>query len=157
MERLKYIDYGIVMQEVPDEISLAINITECPHNCVGCHSCYLSESTGRYLRGDIDKLIERYTGLITCVCFMGGDQHMSDLQEQLKHIKAEYNTKTCIYSGADSSEIFEGCLPFLDYLKIGHYDHRKGGLDSRDTNQKFYAVKGGKLKDITFRFWKERG
>lgn len=157
MERLKYSNYEIVLQEVPDEISLAINITECPHRCEGCHSSYLSENTGRYFYSDVDKIIGQYAGLITCVCFMGGDQHMEDLRIQLQYIKEGYGLKTCVYSGADTSAIFNGCLPLLDYLKTGHFDQGKGGLNSRNTNQRFYAVRNGRLEDITYRFWKDKG
>ena len=35
---LKYSNYEITFAEVPDEISLCINLTNCPHKCIGCHS-----------------------------------------------------------------------------------------------------------------------
>ena len=37
---LKYANFDIVFQEVPDEVTLAINISNCPNQCVGCHSKY---------------------------------------------------------------------------------------------------------------------
>ena len=35
---LKYANFDVVFQEVPDEVTLAINITNCPNQCPGCHS-----------------------------------------------------------------------------------------------------------------------
>lgn len=137
---LRYVNYSVVCQEVPNEISLVINITECPHHCDGCHSDYLSESVGNYVNDDLPKLLEKYDGMITCVCFMGGDQHINNLNEWLCKIKNVYGLKTCVYSGADNKDIFKDSLEYLDYLKIGHYDKKMGGLDCKDTNQVFYKV-----------------
>ena len=56
---LKYANYDIVFQEVPDEVTLAINISNCPNQCVGCHSKYLWRDEGYALDKDaLDKLIE---------------------------------------------------------------------------------------------------
>jgi anaerobic ribonucleoside-triphosphate reductase activating protein len=46
---LKYLNTQIVFQEIPDEISLAINITNCPNNCKSCHSEYLKQDIGEEL------------------------------------------------------------------------------------------------------------
>ena len=35
-------------------------------------------------------------------------------------------------------------LALLDYLKLGPYDERFGGLDSPTTNQRFYRIERGK-------------
>lgn len=48
------------------------------------------------------------------------------------------------YSGFDTAEPFAAMLPLLDYLKLGPYDERLGGLDSPATNQRFYRVGQGK-------------
>ena len=71
---LKYLNTDIVFQEVPDETSLAINITGCPCRCPGCHSPYLWADTGRPLDANaIDCLMAEHGKGITCICFMGGD------------------------------------------------------------------------------------
>ena len=71
---LKFISYDIVGQEVPDEVTLAINITNCKIHCQGCHSPWLWEDKGFILDGKaIDKLMKTYGKDITCLCFMGGD------------------------------------------------------------------------------------
>ena len=38
-----------VLSEIPNEITLAINITNCPCACKGCHSNYLGKDVGKYL------------------------------------------------------------------------------------------------------------
>ena len=35
---LKYVNTAVVFQEIPDEVTLAINISGCPCRCPGCHS-----------------------------------------------------------------------------------------------------------------------
>lgn len=40
---LKYVNTDIVFQEFPDEVTLAINLSNCPCHCPGCHSSYLWE------------------------------------------------------------------------------------------------------------------
>ena len=49
---LKYVNTGIVFQEIPDEVTLAINISNCPCHCPGCHSHYLWEDVGLPLTTD---------------------------------------------------------------------------------------------------------
>lgn len=151
MESLKYSNVDIVFQEVPDEVSIAINITGCPHKCEGCHSNYLWEYFGNNLLDDLDALLNSYKGLISCVCFMGGDQNMDDLRTALRIVKG-YELKTCVYSGEDDAILFKDILPMLDYLKVGRYIQKLGGLSSPTTNQRFYKVKNG-FTDITERFY----
>ena len=43
---LKYVNSSVVFQEIPDEVTLAINISNCPCHCPGCHSKYLWEDIG---------------------------------------------------------------------------------------------------------------
>ena len=70
---LKYVDTRVVFAEIPDEITLAINISNCPCHCKGCHSPYLAEDVGEYLKmSTLLHLCDRNEG-ITCVAFMGGD------------------------------------------------------------------------------------
>ena len=46
---LRYVDYDIVFQEIPDEVTLAINLSNCPNRCKGCHSPHLLENVGESL------------------------------------------------------------------------------------------------------------
>ena len=86
---MKYFNEQIALQEIPDEISLAINIVNCPHACPGCHSPWLQEDNGHGLDCEKAAAIIRPNLYITCVCFMGGDgQHaeLAALIEQLRQI-----------------------------------------------------------------------
>lgn len=155
MNKLKYLGYSIVFQEVPDEVTLAINISGCPHKCEGCHSKYLWEYKGNYISDDLEDLIKKYDGLITCVCFMGGDQNILELTN-LSLLVKRYNLKTALYSGLDDDGIH--LVPLykrFDYIKIGHYDQSLGGLNQKTTNQKMYQSIGSDWEDITYKFWKE--
>jgi anaerobic ribonucleoside-triphosphate reductase activating protein len=156
MNKLKYLGYSIVFQEVPDEVTLAINISGCPHRCEGCHSKYLWEYEGNYISDDLENLIKKYDGLITCVCFMGGDQNPYELVSLLD-IVHKHKLKTALYSGEDSLQhIAFRVLCNLDYCKIGHYDKTKGGLNNKNTNQKMllWNKQDGKWEDITYLFQK---
>ena len=151
---MKYVDTKVVMQEVPDEITLAINISNCPCHCKSCHSSYLAQDIGE------DLSIERLTQLgteaegITCIAFMGGDADPKRVNRLAKWVKEELDLKVCWYSGRDtiSNEIN---LENFDYIKVGRYDEFLGPLNSRTTNQRLYKVIDSRLFDITNRFWNE--
>lgn len=144
MRRLKYNGYTIVMQEVPNEISLAINISDCPYRCKGCHSMYLWNYIGNYLTDEIDDLLEKYGNLISCVCFMGGDQNQDELLCCLSKVK-ERKLKTCLYTGNDDiKSISKEIIKNLDYVKIGRYIEDLGGLDCETTNQKMFDLNNNK-------------
>ena len=66
---LKYVNTDIVFQEIPDEVTLAINISNCPRRCPGCHSKYLWDDIGEPLTMHaIDGFVKRYGRDITCIC-----------------------------------------------------------------------------------------
>lgn len=155
--KLKYLGYSVVFQEVPNEVTLAINISGCPHKCEGCHSKYLWEYEGSYILDDLEQLIRKYDGLITCVCFMGGDQNFNELTQCFKIIKS-YGLKTCLYSGLDSMPQHM-TLDLFDYIKLGHYDSNLGGLNQATTNQIFLKLSTNKhgtttVTDLTHLFQK---
>lgn len=158
---MKYVDTKIVFAEVPDEVTLAINISNCPCHCEGCHSPYLAEDIGKPLNwSSLNALIHINHG-ITCVAFMGGDASPKQVNELAWHVK-QMGLKTCWYSGRQelSKEI---ALENFDFIKLGPYIPSKGGLDSPSTNQRFYCiedqpwydytVKGKCMRDITYKFW----
>ena len=56
---LKYTDFKITFAEIPDEISLCINISNCPCLCKNCHSSYLAKDIGIILTAaEVEKLIK---------------------------------------------------------------------------------------------------
>ena len=84
---LKYAGYDIVFQEIPDEVTLALNLSGCPNGCPGCHSPHLQRDEGEALTpGALERLLERYGREITCVCFMGGDAAPGEVAALARHI-----------------------------------------------------------------------
>lgn len=151
---LKYVDTKVVFAEVPNEITLAINISGCPCNCKGCHSSYLAEDIGEPLDlQHLTNLIDSNKG-ITCVGLMGGDANPSEVDDIAQDIKEYYpELKVGWYSGRQElSKDIE--LSNFDYIKLGPYIEEFGPLNSKTTNQRFYKVNGKELVDITSRFWK---
>ena len=156
--KLKYLGYSIVFQEVPDEVTLAINISGCPHKCEGCHSKYLWEYDGNYISDDLEQLIQQYKGLITCVCFMGGEQNLDELP-LLALVVQKHNLKSALYTGvSDITNRQKIVHTMFDYVKIGPYIEQLGGLNCKTTNQRMYQQinKPSDIwEDITYKFWKE--
>lgn len=130
---IKFYNHNIVFREIPDKVTLAINITNCQNNCYGCHSSYLRSDIGEELTDDkITQLIEDNKG-IDCVVLMGeGDDHQRII-EIGNRIKQE-NLLVGVYSGRNEVED-EYYLTF-DYIKLGPYIEEFGGLDKKTTNQK---------------------
>ena len=159
---LKYVNYDITFQEIPDEITLCINISNCPCHCKGCHSSYLAEDIGEKLTLDkIYKLIENNEG-ITCICFMGGDSSPKEIDMFARCIKDLYDIKVAWYSGRQELSKYIN-LKYFDFIKLGPYIEEFGPLNSKTTNQRFYQVlkshyedgtSGYELLDTTYKFWK---
>lgn len=162
---LKYVGYDIVFREVPDETTLAINISNCPCHCKGCHSSYLAEDVGEDL--DEDSLVDMMLSNkgITCVAFMGGDSepgYVDWLASIIRSMQTESGTgswtdvKIAWYSGRQELSPAINLKNF-DYIKLGPYKEECGPLDNPNTNQRLYKVRiedgERKLKDITHKFW----
>lgn len=151
---LKYVDAKVVFAEVPDEVTLAINISNCPCQCKGCHSSYLAQDIGTELTfNEVRKLIKKNSG-ISCIALMGGDAEPDKVNTLASFITNHYNSiKVAWYSGrqelSNSIDLFS-----FDYIKLGPYKEEFGPLNSRTTNQRFYKVNGKELVDITNKFWK---
>lgn len=153
---LKYVNTDIVFQEIPDEVTLAVNISNCPCRCPGCHSAYLWQDIGLPLTGDVmDTLMRRYGDGITCVCFMGGDGDPDGVASLSRYMHEKYpGIKLGWYSGRTETKRHTAASLF-DYVKSGPYKEALGGLKSKTTNQRLYKRDGnGQFVDITSRFWK---
>lgn len=152
---LKFTDVEVVFKEIPDEITLAINISNCPFHCSGCHSPELWEDIGNDLNQEsLSKLIEKNKG-ISCISFMGGDLDIDSLNTLFFYVKRNFSyLKVAWYSGRDhvSKKVN---LKYVDFIKIGPYKKELGGLDKKTTNQIMYRVDSElNLIDITNLFWK---
>ena len=153
---MRFLDYDIVFQEVPDETTLAINISGCPHHCLGCHSPQLWLDQGNVLTAQVlDTLIARYP-YITCVAFMGGDADTDALRLLAAHVHACHSLRTAWYTGFTWQQL---PAPMrrrtFDYIKVGPYIEALGGLKSKQTNQRFYRIDrttGTIQADLTYRF-----
>ncbi|MFR9566789.1 MAG: anaerobic ribonucleoside-triphosphate reductase activating protein [Rikenellaceae bacterium] len=147
---LKYVSFDIVFQEVPDEVTLAINLSLCPNFCVGCHSPHLTGDIGEELTTEaLDALIECYAASVSCVCFMGGDNDPRSVEMMAQHIHQKWRLKTAWYSGRDE---FPSNPQVLDYVKLGGYRSELGGLKCPTTNQQMYKLVGqGEYEDITYK------
>ena len=157
---LKYYNAMVVFEEIPDEITLAINITNCPCHCPGCHSKFLWEDIGTELTNDeIDGLIEKNSG-ITCVCLMGGDSDHVSVNDIAKYILSKHPGLNIGWYSGFSEIPSEIDINNFDYIKVGPYIEEYGGLDKETTNQIFYKVEHnhmfGWLENITDKFWKKR-
>ena len=89
---LKFLSQSLVFQEVPDEISLALEITNCPHRCTNCHSPYLREDKGIELTNDTLEYLIKDNPFISCICLMGGDSEHKDII-RISNIVHKYNLK----------------------------------------------------------------
>ena len=155
---LKYVNTGIVFQEIPDEVTLAINISNCPCRCPGCHSHYLWEDIGLPLDVDaIDRFVEKYGTDITCIAFMGGDADPMAVNQLAQYIYechpqfhvAWYSGRLRVPAGVQKTD--------FDYIKVGPYIKHLGPLKSTTTNQRLYRRRDdGTFDDITYRFWRQK-
>ena len=163
---LKVASYDIVFQEIPGEVTLALNLSNCPCHCPGCHSQHLWEDIGEALDEELlDGLIAKYSGLITCVAFMGGDAeplYVAQLAEHVRNVQSDKvqstKVKTAWYSGrpGDPGNLSTLSIPIpFDYVKFGPYIESLGGLKSPTTNQRLYKREGEEWIDITSSFWKK--
>ena len=167
---IKYIpqDTNITFEEIPDEVTLCINISNCQNNCKGCHSPHLKQNIGSLLDFKaLDRLLKKNNG-VTCLCFMGEGNDEKTLKETILLLKKIYpDLKLALYSGRkEIQDVFYWNM--FDYLKIGPYDEKAGPLNSPTTNQRMYKkvpdskgrgiIVSDRLRfnwvDVTEKFWK---
>jgi anaerobic ribonucleoside-triphosphate reductase activating protein len=146
---MRYQSFQLTFQEVPTEISLCFLISGCPMRCKGCHSVDAwKQDQGHKLTPSVfENLIQKYIGVATCVCFLGGEWHESKLIEFFT-IAKKYGFKTCLYTGLD--DVTSNIKAVLDYIKTGHFVAELGGLNSPTTNQKFIHLETGKILNSLF-------
>jgi anaerobic ribonucleoside-triphosphate reductase activating protein len=151
---LKYYNYDIVFQEIPNEVTLAINITNCPNRCKGCHSPHLQQDIGDELNENrIISLMDKYALAITCFCFMGGDGAPQRVAELANFMRLSYpSIKIAWYSGcAKLPDGFD--YKNFQYIKLGGYIEELGTLKSETCNQHLFQVRqDGFMEDISYLF-----
>lgn len=140
---------SVVLEEIPDRITLALEISNCQGNCVGCHSPFLRTDIGEELTPDVvDALIADNFG-VNCFLLLGEGNDLQALLGIARHLRERHpRIETALYSGRESvpeQEIWD----LFDYVKTGPYKAECGPLNSRTTNQRLYHHG----EDITSRFW----
>ena len=144
-----YYNLQVTFLEVPGEISLCFSISGCPLRCSGCHSPFLwKEKNGVLLSKEkFTAILKKYASYASCVLFMGGEWHPTEIVEYLKIAKKE-DFKTCLYTGKEN--VATDILKNLTWIKTGKWEHTLGGLESENTNQKFIEIKTNKILNHLF-------
>ena len=158
---LKIVEASVVFAEFPDEVSLALSVSNCPNNCKGCSEAYLKEDIGKELTEELlDKLINDNRG-VTLVGFMGGDCDHESVARFANLVHEKYGLKVGMYSGRDYIDL--NLATVLDYYKIGRWkmfegdestwkNQCAGPLSLPVSNQVMFKRVDDKLIDITEKF-----
>lgn len=151
---MKYVQESVVFNEVPNEISLCYSISGCKKYCKGCHSKELWEENDNHFDLTEDYFTSKlnsYKGMITAICFLGGDWYINELINFLK-ISKTFNLKTCLYTYEnDIKDVNIDLIKELDFIKIGEFKQELGGLNNPLTNQKFINLKTGENLNHLFK------
>ena len=156
MKLLYYTEIGLSPYEVPEHNSICIYISGCCNHCKNCHYPMLQKSNfGDKILVNFLKIIQLYQNQATCVCFLGeGENTTYEHQEFYKMVRIakSHNLQTCLYCGRDTD--VEEWMSIFDFVKLGSYQEKLGGLNCETTNQKLLEKVEDKYKDITCEFWK---
>ena len=152
---MKYLNHDVVFREFPDEVTLAVNLSGCPNRCPGCHSPQLQTDIGEPLTdAAVETLLERYGSTITCFCLMGGDGDPHEVGRIARFLHRQQTTPVKVgwYSGRQQLPQ-DFSLDGFNYIKLGPYIEKLGGLKAPTTNQRLYRIDpDGTLSDLTYRF-----
>ena len=150
---------NVVLEEIPDRLTLAIDISNCTGLCEGCHSPFLRRDVGVELTPEaIDSLIAGNFG-INCFLFLGEGNDHAALMSAANYVRRAYPSLALgLYSGRESVE--EDVWELFDYVKIGPFLPSCGPLNKTTTNQRLYRILHNAdgtrtVDDITARFWRK--
>lgn len=148
---------SVVIEEIPDRVTLAVEISNCQGNCLGCHSPFLREDIGEELTpADVDKMIADNFG-VNCFLLLGEGKDLEALLGIARHVRTAHpGIDVALYSGREDVE--DSIWEAFDYVKVGPYIPSAGPLNNPTTNQRLYRISRGQgragAEDITFRFWR---
>ncbi len=142
---------SVVAEEIPDRVTLAVDISQCRGHCEGCHSPFLREDVGEELtEAIIDALIDDNFG-VDCFLFLGEGSDPDRLLSLAAHVRSK-GMAVALYSGREA--VPDSFWAAFDYLKIGPYRPSCGPLNKPTTNQRLYRIlPDGSREDMTPRFW----
>lgn len=159
---LKYLGQPtITFAEFPDEISLVLNISNCPGTCKQCSEPELREDVGELLTfSALDEIIRSHPG-ITLLGILGGDNDHAAVEELTKYVHEKHHLKVGMYSGREYLDL--NLLNLLDYYKIGRWimpegDYANwwktncGPITFTFSNQLMFKREGNKWINITSKF-----
>ena len=158
---LKYVPgmTSVVMEEIPDRVTLAVDISNCRGQCVGCHSPFLKEDIGEPLTEEVITALVRANFGVDCFLFLGEGRDPETLVRLAGHVRS-LGLIPALYSGR--AEVEDAIWQAFDYVKVGPYRPECGPLNERTTNQRLYRLTddasgelhgGRRFTDITERFW----
>ena len=75
---------------------------------------------------------------ISCVLFYGGEWNIKELTKMLVYVKG---LKTALYTGRELDYFEDNLLNYLNYIKVGRYIEKLGGLKSPETNQRIIKLR----------------
>ena len=138
----------VVLEEIPDKVTLAVEVSNCRGSCIGCHSPFLKQDIGVELTPDaVDRLIADNFG-VNCFLLLGEGKDPEALLRIAEHLRVHHpDLERAVYSGRP--EVEPEIYAAFDYVKVGPYVAELGPLNERTTNQRLYHHG----EDITFRFW----
>ena len=141
----------VVLEEIPDKVTLAVEITNCQGSCPGCHSPFLRRDIGEELtEAALDRLIGDNFG-VNCLLFLGEGNDRDALLRLSAHVRRNWpDVELALYSGRETVE--DELKEAFDYIKIGPYIEDLGPLNENTTNQRLYH----RGEDITPRFWRKQ-
>lgn len=145
---------SVVMEEIPDRVTLAVDISNCQGNCTGCHSPFLREDIGEPLTEEVIDVLVRDNFGIDCFLFLGEGRDPEALVALAGHVR-NLGLKAALYSGRP--EVEPEIREAFDYVKVGPYIPERGPLNHPTTNQRLYCRTNGGWEDITARFWRRKG
>lgn len=147
---IKYIPEltDVVLEEIPDRVTLALEIPNCQGSCPGCHSSFLKLDIGKELTPDeADRLIDDNFG-INCLLLLGEGNDPEALLSLAAHVRERFpRLELALYSGR--LEVEPEIYAAFDFVKVGPYVEALGPLNEPTTNQRLYYHGN----DITSRFW----
>lgn len=137
---LNYTTEQITFQEVPNEISLSFLIAGCPLKCKGCHSADSWRVTSEAHKASEAEIVIKEDVITTnkSKIYPINSNAKNQLTKEINEVNRQYNIGW--------TYIFENNL--LDYLKTGRWIRELGGLDNKNTNQRFYKVNYVKYKEV---------
>lgn len=142
---------SVVFEEIPDKVSLAVEISNCLGVCEGCHSPFLRKDIGQQLTEEcVKSLIDNNFG-VDCFLFLGEGNDPAALLSLARYIKRNFSISLALYSGRE--EVEQELWSLFDYIKTGAYIPHLGPLSSPTTNQRLYRISAGERVDITEKFW----